>query len=76
MWIISQIGCKNMTRTQQNYNVAKFFLSRYCTAFQRILKHIENFNKIPVSYLSPKKIGVEICAMIKNCHLFLVHINS
>lgn len=64
-----------MTRTQQNYNVAKFFLSRYWTAFQRILKHIENFSKILVSCLSLKKIGVEICTMIKNHHSFLLHIN-
>jgi hypothetical protein len=65
-----------MTRTQQNYIVAKFFLSRYSTAFQRILKRIEDFNKILVSLVSLKIFDVEISAMIKKYHWFLLSINS
>lgn len=49
-----------MTRTQQNYNVAKFFLSRYSTAFQPILKHIEDFNKIVVTHMSVNIFYVQI----------------
>jgi hypothetical protein len=66
MWIISQIGCKNMTRTQQNYKVAKFFLNRYSTAFQRFLKRIEDFNKIVVAHLLLKNFDVEITYVMEN----------
>jgi len=65
-----------MTRTQQNYIVAKFFLRTYSTAFQRILKRIEDFNKILVTLLSLLIFDVEISTMIKKYHWFLLRINS
>jgi hypothetical protein len=45
MWIISQIGGKNMTGKLQNRIPSKFFLTRASTAFPLVYQHFLSSSK-------------------------------
>lgn len=64
-----------MTGTQQNSNVAKFFLIRYSIAFQRILKLCNDCINTVVISSSAKNFFVEIYPIMKNNYRYFLYIN-